>query len=272
VRQFNDDARHADRTAWAGGRSVTVRRRSPILLLVVLLITVSAPVGVVMATGLEDGTAGDEVETAQGSGGAGGDEAEGDGSSQGQGARPGDRRAATSSSTAAPTTTSAPTTTMPPPTAPPTTAPPTTPAPTAPPATAPPATAPPATPSPPVPAPGAQVVDLVNAARADAGCGALRVDDRLVAAAQAHSDDMAAQDYFSHTSLDGRSFADRVLAAGYPSPGGENIAQGQQGAQAVHDAWMNSEGHRANILNCAFTAIGVGLHADTWTWTQNFGY
>ncbi|HKY66945.1 MAG TPA: CAP domain-containing protein, partial [Acidimicrobiales bacterium] len=90
--------------------------------------------------------------------------------------------------------------------------------------------------------------------------------------AQAHSDDMAANDYFSHDSLDGRSFADRMRAAGYPSPGGENIAQGQQGPQAVHDAWMNSSGHRANILNCGFTTIGVGLHAGTWTWTQDFGY
>ncbi len=113
---------------------------------------------------------------------------------------------------------------------------------------------------------------LVNAARADAGCGALRVDDRIVAAAQAHSDDMAANDYFSHDSLDGRSFADRVQAAGYPSPGGENIAQGQASAEAVHQAWMNSSGHRANILNCGFTTIGVGVHEASWTWTQDFGY
>jgi uncharacterized protein YkwD len=247
-----------------------MRPTSPIRLLAVLLLAVSAPVGVVMATGLEGGVAGDEVETAHGSGGPPGDGAEADGSHDGS-ATPGDHRSAASSRTA-PATTPATSTTSTPPTTPPTSAPPTTPAPTAPPATAPPATAPPATPPPSVPGPDAQVVDLVNAARAEAGCAALRVDDRLVAAAQAHSDDMAAQDYFSHTSLDGRSFADRVLAAGYPSPGGENIAQGQQGAQAVHDAWMNSEGHRANILNCAFTAIGVGLHADTWTWTQNFGY
>jgi uncharacterized protein YkwD len=252
-----------------------MRRTSPIRLLAVLLVAVSAPVGVVMATGLEGGGAGDAVETAHGSGGPAGDGEEAEGGSHDGSAAPGDRGAATSSSTA-PVTTRATTTTSTPPTTPPTTpsttASPTTPVPTAPPATAPPTTAPPATPSPPVPAPDAQVVDLVNAARSDAGCGALRVDDRLVAAAQAHSDDMAAQDYFSHTSLDGRTFTDRVLAAGYPSPGGENIAQGQQGARAVHDAWMNSEGHRANILNCAFTAIGVGLHEGTWTWTQNFGY
>jgi uncharacterized protein YkwD len=83
---------------------------------------------------------------------------------------------------------------------------------------------------------------------------------------------MAANGYFSHTSQDGRSFADRVQAAGYPEPGGENIAQGQRSAQAVHDAWMDSDGHRANILNCSFTAIGVGLNTSAWTWTQDFGY
>jgi uncharacterized protein YkwD len=115
-------------------------------------------------------------------------------------------------------------------------------------------------------------VALTNEARAAAGCGPLRVDDRITAAAQAHSDDMAANGYFSHDSQDGRSFADRIRAAGYPSPGAENIAQGQRSAQAVHQAWMNSAGHRANILNCGLTAIGVGLHQGTWTWTQDFGF
>src|SRR5690606_18846499 len=117
----------------------------------------------------------------------------------------------------------------------------------------------------------AAVVELTNDARRRAGCGELVVDDRLVAAAQAHSDDMAAQGYFSHTSLDGRSFADRIRAAGYPSPGGENIARGQRSAAEVVAAWMDSPGHRANILNCSFRAIGVGLHEGTWTWTQVFG-
>jgi uncharacterized protein YkwD len=116
------------------------------------------------------------------------------------------------------------------------------------------------------------VVALANDARAAAGCGPLRVDARITAAAQAHSDDMAVNGYFSHDSLDGRSFADRLRAAGYPSPGGENIAQGQRTAQSVHQAWMNSSGHRANILNCGFTAIGVGLNQTAWTWTQDFGY
>jgi uncharacterized protein YkwD len=162
-----------------------------------------------------------------------------------------------------------PATTVPP--APATTAQPTTTAAPPPPTTA----APPPTTAPPPPPPASaadQVVALANEARAQAGCGPLRVDARITAAAQAHSDDMAANDYFSHDSLDGRSFADRLRAAGYPSPGGENIAQGQRSAQSVHQAWMNSSGHRANILNCGFTTIGVGVNQTAWTWTQDFGY
>jgi uncharacterized protein YkwD len=244
---------------------------SPVRLLAVLVVALLAPLGAMVATGLTGSPADDAVETADG----GSDGGRGD-ASAGSALR-GDDEAARRRG--GPTTTaSATVSTAPPTTATATTAPPTTPAPTAPPTTAPPPTAPPATdpppPPPPAPAPteAGQVVDLVNAARADAGCGALTVDARLTAAAQAHSDDMAAQGYFSHTSLDGRSFADRVRAAGHPSPGGENIAQGQRSAEAVHDAWMNSQGHRDNILNCGFTTIGVGLHAGSWTWTQNFGY
>jgi uncharacterized protein YkwD len=116
------------------------------------------------------------------------------------------------------------------------------------------------------------VVELVNTARAGAGCAALRVDARLTVAAQGHSDDMAARGFFSHDTPEGRTFGDRVKAAGYPSPGGENIAKGQRSAQSVMDAWMASGGHRANILNCSFTAIGVGLNTGAWTWTQDFGY
>jgi uncharacterized protein YkwD len=116
-----------------------------------------------------------------------------------------------------------------------------------------------------------QVVALANTDRtALAGCDPLVIDPRLVSVAQAHSEDMAANSYFSHTSLDGRSFGDRLGSAGY-SGGGENIAQGQRSAAAVHDAWMRSDGHRANILNCSFTAVGVGVETTTWTWTQDFG-
>ena len=121
-----------------------------------------------------------------------------------------------------------------------------------------------------------QVLQLVNQQRAAAGCGALRSDSRLVAAARGHSQDMAVHHYFSHTGLDGSTFVDRVAAAGYPrnQAGGENIAAGYPTATAVMAGWMGSSGHRANILNCGFKSIGVGLaHASDGTayWTQDFG-
>ncbi|MFD3539084.1 sigma-70 family RNA polymerase sigma factor [Streptomyces sp. NPDC058662] len=129
----------------------------------------------------------------------------------------------------------------------------------------------------PAPAPqgtAGQVVALVNAERAAAGCGPLKEDAQLRAAAQGHSDDMARRDFFSHTSPDGSDPGGRTTAAGYRwSTYGENIAKGQQTPKSVMDAWMNSEGHRKNILNCAFKDIGVGIHqgpGGPW-WTQNFG-
>ena len=122
--------------------------------------------------------------------------------------------------------------------------------------------------------PKAEVLRIVNQERARAGCGALTADNRLANAAQRHSADMAANDYFSHTSRNGDQMADRVDAAGYPWRGlGENIAKGQATPASVMQAWMNSSGHRANILNCGFRNIGVGLAFDgsTPVWTQNFG-
>ena len=121
----------------------------------------------------------------------------------------------------------------------------------------------------------AEVVRLVNVARADAGCAPLRVDSRLTTAARLHSEDMAAQNYFSHTSLDGRSPWQRMEAQGYTAGSGENIAAGYSTPASVMTAWMNSSGHRANILNCSSKAIGVGIGKGgsygTY-WTQDFGY
>jgi uncharacterized protein YkwD len=144
--------------------------------------------------------------------------------------------------------------------------------------TAPPTTAPPTTTAPaPLPSEGwaptaaEVVVSLVNAERASR-CDPLAIDDRLATAAQRHSDDMAAHDYFSHTSLNGDTLADRAEAAGFTgSTLGENIAAGQRTPQDVMAAWMDSAGHRANILNCDYTVIGVGLNQDGWYWTQMFG-
>ncbi|MGW2707055.1 sigma-70 family RNA polymerase sigma factor [Streptomyces sp. NPDC001340] len=120
----------------------------------------------------------------------------------------------------------------------------------------------------------AQVVALVNKERAAAGCGPLTENAQLEKAAQAHSDDMAARNFFDHTNPDGADPGQRITAAGYRwSTYGENIAKGQQTPQSVMDSWMNSPGHRANILNCSFKEIGVGVHKGSggpW-WTQDFG-
>ncbi|MFD7437996.1 sigma-70 family RNA polymerase sigma factor [Streptomyces sp. NPDC059861] len=120
----------------------------------------------------------------------------------------------------------------------------------------------------------AQVVALVNKERSAAGCGPLSEDGQLNEAAQGHSQDMAARDFFDHTNPDGADPGQRTTAAGYNwSTYGENIARGQQTPEAVMDSWMNSPGHRANILNCSFKDIGVGIHNGSggpW-WTQNFG-
>ncbi|HEY6737476.1 MAG TPA: CAP domain-containing protein [Actinopolymorphaceae bacterium] len=119
-----------------------------------------------------------------------------------------------------------------------------------------------------------EVVRLTNAERAEAGCEPLRVEGRVRDAARAHSADMAENDYFSHTSQDGRSPWDRMKQAGYDDPAAENIAMGQPTPESVVEAWMDSDGHRANILNCDYEAIGVGVElgdGGPW-WTQDFGF
>ncbi|MFJ8085896.1 sigma-70 family RNA polymerase sigma factor [Streptomyces sp. NPDC096205] len=120
----------------------------------------------------------------------------------------------------------------------------------------------------------AQVLELVNAERAKAGCSPVRQNATLDTAAQRHSDDMAARDFFDHTNPDGQDPGDRITAAGYRwSTYGENIARGQQTAAEVMQSWMNSPGHRANILNCSFAETGLGVHQGAggpW-WTQVFG-
>lgn len=119
-----------------------------------------------------------------------------------------------------------------------------------------------------------EVVRLTNAERQKNGCGALVSDPQLRSAAQGHSDDMAAKNYFSHTSQDGRDMTARIKASGF-SPmraWAENIAMGQRTPADVVTAWMNSAGHRANIVNCAYTHLGVGVANSSRGiyWTQNF--
>ncbi|MFK0117764.1 CAP domain-containing protein [Streptomyces sp. NPDC090994] len=121
----------------------------------------------------------------------------------------------------------------------------------------------------------AEVVALTNRERAAAGLRPLAPDPGLTAAAQAHSADMVARDFYSHTSPDGGGPRDRAVAAGVARGTiGENIACGQRSPAAVVEGWMNSPGHRANILEADFTHIGIGLagggRAGTY-WTQLFG-
>jgi uncharacterized protein YkwD len=120
----------------------------------------------------------------------------------------------------------------------------------------------------------AQVLSLVNEERAKVGCSPVAANSALTDLAQSYSEDMAARGFFDHTDPDGRTPWDRAEKAGISNLGGENIARGQADAAAVMDAWMNSPGHRANILNCDFKTLGVGVEFGSggpW-WTQNFGY
>jgi uncharacterized protein YkwD len=121
----------------------------------------------------------------------------------------------------------------------------------------------------------AQVLTLVNQQRANAGCGAVTADSRLTSAARAHSADMANRNYFDHVTPEGVDPGTRITKAGYKwSAYGENIAEGYPDPQSVMTGWMNSPGHKANILNCNFKNLGVGLAYNskhTAYWTQDFG-
>lgn len=121
----------------------------------------------------------------------------------------------------------------------------------------------------------AQVVTLTNQERATAGCKPLTVNATLTTVAQAHSVDMAKNNYFDHNSKDGKTPFDRMSKAGYGyRMAAENIAMGQPTPAAVMDAWMNSAGHKANILNCGLKQIGIGYALNgngTPYWTQDFG-
>ncbi|WP_405055831.1 CAP domain-containing protein [Kribbella sp. NBC_01505] len=127
--------------------------------------------------------------------------------------------------------------------------------------------------------PEAQVLALTNAERAKVGCGALRTNSALAKAAEAHASDMVAKHYFAHNSQDGRTPFTRMKAAGFKGGAmAENIAVGYTSPAAVVKGWMNSAGHRANILNCSYTMLGVGYDSGQvkpeWgkgSWVQDFG-
>jgi uncharacterized protein YkwD len=119
-----------------------------------------------------------------------------------------------------------------------------------------------------------KVVEITNQERVAAGCGAVKVNTKLASAARLHSQDQAGHNNMSHTGSDGSTPWERSERAGYSNAIGENVAAGYRTPAAVMDGWMNSDGHRANILNCDAKAIGVGLaYASNGTpyWTQMFG-
>lgn len=116
-----------------------------------------------------------------------------------------------------------------------------------------------------------KVIELTNAERQKNGLNALKSDNPLSNVAQAKSNDMQQKNYFSHTSPTYGSPFDMMRDFGVNySTAGENIAMGQQTPEQVVQAWMESEGHRKNILNSTFTHIGVGYTDSGSYWTQMF--
>ncbi|MGK7909965.1 MAG: CAP domain-containing protein [Synechococcus sp.] len=120
-----------------------------------------------------------------------------------------------------------------------------------------------------------EVLRLVNIERAKLGRSALTLSQKLDAAADLHSEDMATNGYFSHTGQDNSNVGTRIFRAGYTRyrTWGENIAVGYRSAASVVQGWMNSEGHRRNILNGSFTHMGLGTVANDFGrlyWTQVF--
>lgn len=114
------------------------------------------------------------------------------------------------------------------------------------------------------------VLQLVNCARAADGKGPLSANGLLDAAALGHANDMVTNGFFSHTGSNGSDVGTRVTAAGYAwSAVGENIASGQTTDLEVFNAWMNSSGHRANILSASYTEMGLARVGNVWV--QVFG-
>ncbi len=124
-----------------------------------------------------------------------------------------------------------------------------------------------------------KLLDMVNELR-ESGCDCggtympptkkIEWDYQLERAAIAHSIDMSVQSYFSHTSLDGSTYTDRINGTEYSgSPAGENIAVGYGSEESVFNGWRNSPGHCQNMMNSGHTDIAVGRSGNYWT--MNFG-
>lgn len=116
-----------------------------------------------------------------------------------------------------------------------------------------------------------ELIRLINKERQQAGLAPLIEQAQLTMAARLHSQDMACNDYFSHDSPSTGSLVDRITAQGYSySSLGENIAAGYTSPADVVASWMNSSGHRANILEPGFTQIGIGY--AYWETSEYGGY
>lgn len=116
-----------------------------------------------------------------------------------------------------------------------------------------------------------EVVKLTNAEREKQGLAALKIDTELSKVARAKSQDMKDNNYFDHNSPTYGSPFDMMKKFGISyTTAGENIAQGQQTPEEVVQAWMDSPGHRENIMNSSFTHIGVGYVESGNYWTQQF--
>jgi uncharacterized protein YkwD len=110
----------------------------------------------------------------------------------------------------------------------------------------------------------------LNHTRASHGLSRLRLNKKLSRAARRHARDMARRNYFSHDTLGGGSFLDRIRRTGYLRGAhswivGENLAWGSKGysrPEVIMRMWMHSPGHRANILNASFREIGIGVAYD----------
>lgn len=123
--------------------------------------------------------------------------------------------------------------------------------------------------------PGADVVStyvrelhsLVNQHRARVGCDPLDWHEGGARVAEAHSQDMSRRDYFDHVAPDGTDLSRRLLAGGVTWHGSiaENIALTARGPEVVIALWVDSDPHRENLEDCAFTHEGLGLFRDRWT-------
>lgn len=120
-----------------------------------------------------------------------------------------------------------------------------------------------------------EILNLVNEERAKVGADPLQIDQQLDQSADLHSQDQANMNTMSHTGSNGSDIGSRVQDTGYQySTVGENVAYGYPDAEAVMAGWMESDGHRENILNPDFEDLGVGYSVGSdgsAYWTQNFG-